>query len=88
MKLNSNFITYDMAGELLIVPCGDASKNLNGFIRCNETCAFIVECLKEETTEEEILKKMTETYEGDAEVFAQNLKDVIEQLRSLGAIIE
>lgn len=88
MRLNQNFITYDMAGELLIIPCGEASDKVNGFIRCNETSGFIVECLKEETTREEIIEKMSKTYKGDYETFSTNLDGILDQLRSLGALIE
>lgn len=88
MRLNEKFVSYDMAGELLLVPCGEAADKLHGFARCNETSAFIVNCLKTETTESEIVDKLEETYEGEREVFASNVSEIIEKLRSIGALIE
>ena len=49
MKLKDTFITHMSNGEQILV---DASGKFSGIIRNNESAAFIVECLKKETTVE------------------------------------
>ena len=53
MKLKSEFITHRMGDEQVMVAAG--TSQFCGIIRSNRTAAFIVDCLKTETTEEEII---------------------------------
>ena len=59
-----------------------------GLIRNNKTAAFIVECLKEETTEEKIVEAMFEKYDAPKDVLAKDVSEVIEKLRKVGALDE
>ena len=56
MKINKAFITHDDGGQKLLVSTG-ASK-FSGLVRSNETAGFIIDCLENDTTEAEIMKKM------------------------------
>ena len=50
MKLNPDFIMQEMeAGVSVLVPTGDSSQKFHGIIRLNESAAFIVKALAEET---------------------------------------
>ena len=66
----------------------DTSSSFAGLIRNNKTAAFIVECLKEETTEEKIVEAMFEKYDAPKDVLAKDVADVIEKLRKVGALDE
>lgn len=88
MKLNPDFVTYDMAGEQTLVPTGAAAETFHGIIRCNETAAFIIECLKEETSFDEIVEKMLAEYDADRERIAATVEDTLAKLRTVNAIIE
>lgn len=57
MKLKDTYITHDSDGEQILL---DTSSSFAGLIRNNKTAAFIVECLKEDTTEEKIVEAMFE----------------------------
>lgn len=85
MKLKDTFITHMSNGEQILV---DASGKFSGLIRNNETAAFIVECLKKETTVEEIVDQMYEEYDASKEVLLKAVNDVVLQLRKAGAIDE
>ena len=85
MKLKDTFITHMSNGEQILV---DASGKFSGLIRNNETAAFIVECLKKETTVEEIVNQMYEEYDASKEVILKAVNDVVLQLRKAGAIDE
>lgn len=88
MKLNEDFIIYDMGGERTLVPTGDAAENYHGIVRCNETAAFVIGCLETETTEAEIVSKVEAQYEGDHDRIAANVKKTLETLRFIGALEE
>lgn len=59
-----------------------------GLIRNNKTAAFIVECLKDDTTQEKIVEAMFEKYDAPKDVLAKDVSDVIEKLRKVGALDE
>ena len=50
MKLKTGFITHQVGKEQMMVAAGPAAKVFHGLVRSNETAAFIVNCLKKETT--------------------------------------
>ena len=52
MKLKDIFITHDSDGEQVLI---DVTSSFAGLVRSNKTAAFIVECLKTDTTKEQIV---------------------------------
>ena len=86
MKLKDTFVTREFDGDQIMVPVG--SSGFSGLIRSNKTAAFIVNCLKEETTREKIVDIMCEKYDASREVIAESVDDVIGKLRSVGALDE
>ena len=50
------------------------------------TAAFIVDCLKNETTEKEIVDAMCRKYDAPREVLAADVKEILEKLRGINAI--
>lgn len=86
MKLREDFITQDIDDTQFLVPVG--AESFNGIVRSNETAAFIVNCLKEETTEERIVDAMCEMYDAPRDVIASDVARVIETLRGIGALTQ
>lgn len=85
MKLKDTYITHESDGEQILL---DTSSSFAGLIRSNKTAAFIVECLKEETTQEKIVEAMFEKYDASKDVLAKDVSEVIEKLRKVGALDE
>lgn len=86
MKLKDGFITHETDGEQIMVSAGNTK--FNGLVRSNRTAAFIVDCLKSETSESEIVKKMTEKYDAPKEIIFKDVKKILDTLRSIGVIDE
>lgn len=84
MKLNENFIRHTMDGQALVVPTADAG--FHGLIQGNKSVGVILECLENDTTEEEIVNVMCERFDGDREIIRADVADVIKKLRAVGAI--
>lgn len=86
MKLKDGFVTHEMGNEQIMVATGDAS--FPGLLRSNPTAAFIVDCLKQETTKEAIVEAMLNKYEVSASVAAGDVDKILNTLRSVGALDE
>ena len=84
MKLKDGWITQEM-GDAQIMLAADGS-GFSGLVRSNKTAAFIVDCLKTETTEEEIVAAVSAKYEAPREVVARDVAAILEQLKSIGAL--
>ena len=85
MKLNESFITHKNKDDYMMI---DASGKFAGIIHSNATAAFIIECLKTETTEDEILEKMLAKYDADKNIMADNVREIIDKLRKIEAVDE
>ena len=85
MKLKDTYITHDSDGEQILL---DTSSSFAGLIRNNKTAAFIVECLKDDTTQEKIVEAMFKKYDAPKDVLAKDVSEVIEKLRKVGALDE
>lgn len=84
MKLKNGFITHESAGEHITVTAGNT--DFNGIIRSNMTAGFILECLKEEITKEEIVLKMLVKFDASKEQIEKDVDSVIKRLYKIGAI--
>jgi hypothetical protein len=86
MKLRPDFITQDIDNTQFLVAVG--AEAFSGIVRSNKTAAFIVNCLKEETTEESIVDKMCAKYDADRETIAADVAEIINTLRGINALEE
>ncbi|MBQ4512038.1 MAG: PqqD family protein [Anaerolineaceae bacterium] len=86
MKLKDDFITQDIDDTQFLVPVG--AEAFSGIVRSNKTAAFIVNCLKEETTETAIVDAMCANYDAPRETIAADVAEILGKLRSINAIEE
>lgn len=89
MRLNSNFLTHTIGNEQMMVAAGSASQYFHGMVQSNSTAAFIVDCLKHETTEEEIVDAILSHYAGvDRATATADVREILDKLRSIHALVE
>lgn len=86
MRLKKGFITHTVCGTQIMVAAGAEAANFSGIARSNETAAFIVDCLKEETTEEEIVNAILEKYEAERSVVEADVREILDIFYNIGAI--
>ena len=86
MKLKSDYITQTIDNTQFLVPIGGES--FQGIVRSNKTAAFIVDCLKEETTEEAIIEAMCKKYDAPRNVITSDVKQILNTLRRINALDE
>ena len=85
MRLENTFITHDSEGEQVLI---DVTSSFAGLVRSNKTAAFIVDCLKTDTTKEQIVDAMYEKYDAPKEVLKKDVDAIIDKLRGIGALEE
>ena len=79
MKLKKEMLTHFMDGSQVMV---STDKDVfSGIVTSNKTAAFIIDCLKEETT-------MFDKYDAPMDIISSDVDDVISKLRSIGVIDE
>lgn len=88
MKLKKGFCTQTISEGQVMVPTAEAETDFRGIVRSNETAAFVVDMLKNETTKDEILNALKQEYEGDERKMEQDLLSVLDKLKSIDAIEE
>ena len=86
MRLKSDFITQEIDDVQFLVPLG--AEAFSGIVRSNKTAAFIVDCLKEETTEQGIIDSMAAKYDAPRQVISQDVKEILNTLRRINALEE
>ncbi|MBQ6341724.1 MAG: PqqD family protein [Anaerolineaceae bacterium] len=86
MKLKDDFITQDIDDTQFLVPVG--AEAFSGIVRSNKTAAFIVNCLRKETTEAAIVDAMCAKYDAPRETIAADVAEILEKLRFINAIEE
>ena len=86
MKLKPDFITQDIDDVQFLVPVG--GETFSGIVRSNKTAAYIVNLLKEETSEDRIVDAMLAKYDAPKEVISADVKKVLSTLRSIHALEE
>lgn len=64
MQLKYNFMINEVAGTLVAVAVGENASEFNGFVKLNDTAAFLFDLLNEETAVEQIVSAMKNEYEG------------------------
>ena len=88
MRVSNDFILREIVGEYILVPVGNAASKFNGLITMNEIGTFIFKALQNEKTEEQLLEAILGEYEVSKETATADLKEFLEQLRQIGALIE
>lgn len=64
LKAKKGFLLRRLGTEYMIVAIGEASKVFNGMIKVNETGAFYWKELEKGTTENQLVEKTLERFEG------------------------
>lgn len=83
MKIKRELVKRNIAGDVILVPVGDASLELKGLIILNETGEFLWDALPQAENRQELVSRLTETYdvepaeaEADTALFLKNLEDL------------
>ena len=86
MKLKDGFVTHMFDDTQVLI--GTEKVSFKGIVNSNRTAAFIVDCLKTDTTESQIVEKMLKKYDVNRAVVEKDVHLIIQKLRGIGALDE
>ena len=89
MKLIGEFELIDKDEfEKKVIAHGEAGERFGSFLETSESGNYIFQYLMEDTTEEEVVKKMTEVFEAPEEMLREDVHAIVEGLRATGFLKE
>lgn len=87
MKLKYHFVTNKVADRIVAVAVGEDAEKFGGFIKMNDTGAYIFNMLKKDVDENEIVTSMEKEYKGATpEELRSTVKEFIGRLKESGVI--
>ena len=86
MKMNKDFLLHNTGSESILVPTGNAG--FSGVVRGNKTLGAVLELLKEETTEAEIITALKSRFDAPEGVIEKDVAKALAELRRIGALDE
>lgn len=81
MRIKKKFVLREIAGEYVLVPVGEAARELNGIVTVNELGAFLWNLLQEEQTEQTLLNAVLDAYAVEEERARQDICGFLQLLR-------
>ena len=86
MKLSKEFLLHNTDSESILVPTGNAG--FAGVVRGNNTLGALLELLKEETSEAEIVAAMKTRFDAPEGAVEADVAKALAELRRIGALDE
>lgn len=83
MKLKLQLVKREIAGDVILVPVGEATTKLKGLLTVNETGAAIWDALPDAENEEAIVDRLYETFDAERDVLQKDVDAFLAQLREL-----
>ena len=81
MRIKKKFVLREIAGEYVLVPVGEAARELNGIVTVNELGAFLWNLLQEEQTDQTLLNAVLDAYAVEEERARQDIRGFLQLLR-------
>lgn len=88
MKLKYNFAIQQVTDFWAAVPVGADARQYKGVMSLNETAKDMMELLREDISEEELVRKMLEIYEVEEPVLRPQVHQFLQQLREASLLVE
>ena len=88
MKLKYEFVERLIVDEYVLVPAGEAARTFGGMITTSEVGATIMQALKQDVSQAELLALLMEEYDVDEQTAAADLDEFLGLLRKLNVLID
>lgn len=86
MKILKRLIKRNIAGDIILVPVGDASLEIKGLITLNETGEFLWDALEKAENEGALAAMFAAEYDVDMATTEADTKVFLQKLKELGII--
>lgn len=84
MKLKSQLMLREIAGNYMAVPVGERTRDVPGVIALNETGAFLWKLLEQDTTEGALVTALLAAYDTQEATAQMDVHSFLDTLREKG----
>lgn len=88
MKIKGEFVMREIAGDILLIPVGQAALKMNAMITLDPVAALIWEAIGRGDDRGSILKQILDRFDVTEETAGKDLDDFLEQMRQLDLLDE
>lgn len=86
MKLKQGFVLSKAGEDYVAVATGEAGKTFHGLVRNNQTAAFLMEQLKNECSEDDLVQALLDNYEVDEETAKRDVEQFVRIIGEAGML--
>ena len=87
MRIKEGFVLREVAGQVMVIATGEASKDFHGMIKLNSTGKDIWEGLQAGLDEADIAKKLQEKYEIDINEAKTDTRAFLAKMEEMGFLV-
>lgn len=87
MRIKNGFVLREVAGQIMVIATGEASKDFHGMIKLNLTGKVIWFALQEGLSAEEIAKRLQEQFDVDFEKALRDTQAFLQQMEDKGFLV-
>lgn len=88
MKQHPEYILREVAGSMVLVPVGEASRDFPGMITMNPTSVYLWEILKESQTAQTLTEALCTRFDVAPEQAKADVDKFLHTLTLIGAVVE
>ena len=86
MKVKSDFILREIAGEIVLIPINEMSRKYNGLISMNEVSKTLWNCLQQDTDRDALVEALLQDFDVDKEVAEKDVDAFLKKLSRMGIL--
>ena len=87
MRIKNGFVLREVAGQIVVIATGEASKDFHGMIKLNVTGKVIWLALQEGLSEDEIAQRLQEQFDVDSEKALRDTQAFLQQMEGMGFLV-
>lgn len=87
MRIKNGFVLREVAGQIMVIATGEASKDFHGMIKLNATGKVIWLGLQEGLSEEKIVARLQEQFDVEADKATEDIRAFMKQMEEMGFIV-
>ena len=87
MRIKNGFVLREVAGQIMVIATGEASKDFHGMIKLNSTGKVIWLGLQEGLDENKIAERLQEQFDVDAEKALEDTRVFLKQMEEMGFLV-
>ncbi len=86
MKVSSEVVQREVAGEHLLIPLGETALKVHGMMTLTESGMVLFERLQEDCTTEDLVQAILSEYEIDEKTARQDVAEFLAKLDAIGIL--